>query len=156
MPTWMWRVRDSRPPALKMKLTSSWRTLLSGLSAMATWHRALAHLTRHSKTLIHPSCKGILSLWIFGFPSDQIGLNAHWSRDTWPDYFNMQNQEILRFRILIESCALLILLLTKCLCYNMLQSYSPAMQSLPQMRDKYCCTGVTNTIEIIFHYRKCI
>jgi hypothetical protein len=40
---------------------------------MVAWHRALARLTRHSKTFIHPSCKRIESFWILVFLSDQAG-----------------------------------------------------------------------------------
>jgi hypothetical protein len=43
---------------------------------MVAWHRALAHLTRHSKTLIHLSCKGTEYFWILGFLSDQAGLSV--------------------------------------------------------------------------------
>jgi hypothetical protein len=67
------------------------------LSAMVTWHRALAHLTRHSKTLICLSCKGTESFWILEFLSDQAGLSACWARDIWPDYLSMQTSEMLRF-----------------------------------------------------------
>jgi hypothetical protein len=43
---------------------------------MVTWHRALARLTRHLKTLISPSFKGIESFWILKFLSDQAGLSV--------------------------------------------------------------------------------
>jgi hypothetical protein len=43
---------------------------------MVTRHRALAHLTRHSKTLTCPSCKGTESFWILGFLSDQARLSV--------------------------------------------------------------------------------
>jgi hypothetical protein len=55
------------------------------LSAMVAWHRALACQTRHSKTLIYPSCKGTESFWILGFLADQARLSVCWSHDTWPD-----------------------------------------------------------------------
>jgi hypothetical protein len=43
---------------------------------MVTRHRALARVTRYSKTLIHPSCKGTESFWILEFLSDQPGLSV--------------------------------------------------------------------------------
>jgi hypothetical protein len=43
---------------------------------MVTRHRALVRLTRHSKTLIHPSCRGTMSFWILGFLSDQARLSV--------------------------------------------------------------------------------
>jgi hypothetical protein len=43
---------------------------------MIARHRALAHLTRHSNTLIRPSSKGIESFWILGFLSDQAELSV--------------------------------------------------------------------------------
>jgi hypothetical protein len=52
---------------------------------MVTWHRALGHLTGHSKTLIYPSCKGTESFWILEFLSGQAGLSVRQSRGTWPD-----------------------------------------------------------------------
>jgi hypothetical protein len=39
-------------------------------------HRALARLTKHSKTLINLSCKGTESFWILRFLSDQAGLSV--------------------------------------------------------------------------------
>jgi hypothetical protein len=89
------------------------------------------------------------------FLSDQVGLSAHWSCGTWPNYLSM-SCEILRFRMLTESCALLSLLPTECSGCEMLQSCSPAIRSLSQMRDEFCCTSLTNIAEIIFHYRKYI
>jgi hypothetical protein len=52
---------------------------------MVAWHRALACLTRHSKTLIHLSRKGTKSFWILRFLSDQAILSVRWSCGTWPD-----------------------------------------------------------------------
>jgi hypothetical protein len=43
---------------------------------MVAQHRALAHLTRHSKILIHPSCKGTKCFRILGFLSGQAGLSV--------------------------------------------------------------------------------
>jgi hypothetical protein len=48
----------------------------SVLSAMVARHRALARLTRHSKALIRPSCKGTESFRILGFLSDQAELSV--------------------------------------------------------------------------------
>jgi hypothetical protein len=102
------------------------------LSTMDAQHRPLSLLTRHSKILIHPSCKGTEPFWILKFLSDQARLSVRW------------------------SCPLHILLPTKCPSYKMLQSSSLVMRSLSQMREEYCCTGLTDTSKIIFHYRKYI
>jgi hypothetical protein len=54
---------------------------------MVAQHRTLARLTRHSKTLIHPSYRGTMSFWILMFLSDQAGLSVvgHTAHDltTW-------------------------------------------------------------------------
>jgi hypothetical protein len=42
-------------------------------------------MTRYLKSLIHIGYRGTESLWIVGFLSDQSGLSALRSRDTWPD-----------------------------------------------------------------------
>jgi hypothetical protein len=65
----------------------------SVLSAIFARLRASARLTRHSKTLIHPRCKGTESFWILKFLSDQTGLSVHWLHDTWP---NTQTYEAMR------------------------------------------------------------
>jgi hypothetical protein len=41
----------------------------------------LDHLTRHSKTMIHLSFRGIESFWVLWFLSDHVGLSVHLSRD---------------------------------------------------------------------------
>jgi hypothetical protein len=46
------------------------------LSAIIMWHRALARLTRHSKTLIHLCCRGTESFWILELFSDQAELSV--------------------------------------------------------------------------------
>jgi hypothetical protein len=97
---------------------------------MAVHHRALVRLTRHSKTLIRLSCMGIESFWVLKFLSDQAGISAHWSRNTWPDYLSMQSHEMLRFWMLIKSCIPPSLCPTKCLCCEMLQSSSPTIDAL--------------------------
>jgi uncharacterized membrane protein len=43
---------------------------------MAAWYRALAHLTKHSKNLIHLSCNGVEPFWILRFLSDQAELSV--------------------------------------------------------------------------------
>jgi hypothetical protein len=43
----------------------------SVLTVVAARHRAMAHLTRHSNSMIHPSCKGTKSFWVLGFLVDQ-------------------------------------------------------------------------------------
>jgi hypothetical protein len=48
---------------------------------MVAWHRALAHLTRHSNVLIHLSYRGTESFWIHRFLSDQVGLSVIGSPD---------------------------------------------------------------------------
>jgi hypothetical protein len=63
----------------------------SVLSVVATWHRAWARLTRHSKSLIHLSYMGTESLCILGFVSDCAGLSALWSRGSSPDYSCMRS-----------------------------------------------------------------
>jgi hypothetical protein len=63
----------------------------------------------------------------------------------------------LRFWTLIEPCIPPSLLPTKCLGYKMLQSSSPAMWSLSQLMSRCCLhKNETNTVEVIFHYMKCI
>jgi hypothetical protein len=52
---------------------------------MVVWHRALAYLTRHLKTIIRPSCKGTKSFWILRILSYQAGLSVHRSHGTWPN-----------------------------------------------------------------------
>jgi hypothetical protein len=47
---------------------------------MTAWRRA--HLTKHWKSW---DTRGTESFWILGFLSDQDGLSAHWSHDTWPN-----------------------------------------------------------------------
>jgi hypothetical protein len=100
---------------------------------MVVRHRALALLTRYSKALIRLSCRGTESL-ILRSLSDQAGLSARWSRDAWLDYLSMRSHEMLRFLTLIESCVPLSLFLTKCPGCEVLQSSSPVMQSLSQLR----------------------
>jgi hypothetical protein len=43
---------------------------------MVARHKVLGHLTRHSKILIRPSCKGTESFWILEFLSYQAGLSV--------------------------------------------------------------------------------
>jgi hypothetical protein len=57
--------------------------------------------------------------------------------------------------MLIESCVPPNLFLTKCPSCKILQSSSPAMQSLSQPRPICCCTkDKMNTMQVIFHYMK--
>jgi hypothetical protein len=84
---------------------------------MVARHRALAHLTRHSNVLIHPSYRGTESFWIHRFLSDQVGLSVvghaahclttwackavrYWGFESWsshaslPDYFWLSVQAV--------------------------------------------------------------
>jgi hypothetical protein len=97
------------------------------LSAMVAWHRAFARLTRHSKTLIRLSCKGIEYFWILGFLSDQAGLSVvghathglttweceavrYWGFERWsshaslPVYFQLSVQAIRCCNHLAQPC----------------------------------------------------
>jgi hypothetical protein len=63
----------------------------------------------------------------------------------------------LRFWTLIESCVPLNLFLTKCPACKILQSSSPAMWSLSQLRPRCCLyKNKTNATKIIFYYIKYI
>jgi hypothetical protein len=106
----------------------------SVLGAMVARHRALARLTKHSNILIRLSCMVTESLRILRILSDHARLSALWSCGSWPDYSCIRSREILMFWTLIESCISLSLLLTKYLGRKILQSSSPTIWSLSQLR----------------------
>ena len=129
----------------------------SVLSVMAVWHRAWAHVTRHSKILIRLSCMGTESLWILGFVSDRARLSALWSRSSWPDYSCLRSRANRGFECWSSHASLPVcfwLSVQAIRCYSHLARPCKVFHNW----GKRCCLykNKTNATEVIFHYMKCI
>jgi hypothetical protein len=84
-----------------------------------------------------------------------ISRQAKCSLVTWHMAWLLMHAKLcdMRFWTLIESCKPPSLFSTKCSGCKMLQSSSPAMRSLSQLRPKCCCTkDKVNIAHVIFHY----